>query len=248
MIGGDNYYSFDIKDFMDFSKEKDSVTNACYQVESIEEAKNYGIVSFDEDKKIKDFQEKPEEPKSRMAATACYYFPENKLDLFDEYVEYWDGRIPEEKYLDEPGRFIEWTSERYDTYEFPFTGRWTDVGTRGGYLRAEREMRDGNVVKGEVEDSDLGENVTILEGARVKGSEVENSIIFENCLVEDSIIKGSLVGEDTEVIEKDLREGLVKDLIDAWAFRWILPFSGLFLRWHSYFLFIRVHLQVLIDG
>jgi len=212
VIGGDNYYSFNIQELLDFSLDKYSVTTACYQVESLEEAKNYGIVSFDEDKKIQEFQEKPENPKSRMAATACYFFPEEKLSVFDEYVDYWDGRIPEEEYLDEPGRFVEWTSGRYDTYAFPFTGEWTDVGTRQGYLRAEGELREDNIARGEVEDSDLGDNVTILEGSEVKNSEIENSIIFEDCVIENSIVKDSLVGDETEISGKDVREALVKDI------------------------------------
>lgn len=212
VIGGDNYYSFKLQDFIDFSQKNDAVTTACYRLGSIEEAKNYGIVSFDDDKKIQEFQEKPENPKSRMVATACYFFPEEKLDVFDEYVDYWEGRIPEEEYLDEPGRFIGWTSEKHDAYAFPFTGEWTDVGTRQGYLRAEGKLRKNNITRGEVEDSELGENVTILEGSKVKDSEIEDSIIFEDCVIEDCIIKHSLIGEGTEIFDKDIRQGLVKDI------------------------------------
>ncbi len=212
VIGGDNYYSFDISDFIDFAKEKDSIANACYKVEDLEEAKNYGIVGFDDDQKVTDFQEKPENPKSRMASTACYFYPEEKLSVFDEYVEYWDGRIPEEQYLDEPGRFLQWSVEEYEVYAYSFEGEWVDIGTRAGYLRAEREIREGNIIEGEVEDSDIGENVTILPGAEVVDSEIENSIIFGGCEIEDSIIQDSIVGDDTEIESKDLRKGLIKEM------------------------------------
>ncbi len=210
VIGGDNYYSFKISDFLDFAKKKNSVVNACFEVESLEEAKNYGILNFDENKKIQDFQEKPEEPKSRMASTAFYYFPENIDDIFQNYVDYWEGKISRTKYLDEPGRFISWTSERYDCFAFPFTGTWADVGTRQGYLRAEQEIRDGNMIRGYTENSKIGENVTILEGTTVKNSEVENSIIFEDSIIEDSIIKNSIVGEKTVIEDLEIQEGLVK--------------------------------------
>ncbi len=212
VIGGDNYYSFKLMDFLDFAREKESVTNACYEVESLEEAKNYGIVNFDEDQKIEEFQEKPANPKSRMASTACYYYPEEKLSLFDKYVEYFEDRLPEEKYLDEPGRFLQWTVERYETYAYPFTGDWVDIGTRDGYLRAENEIREGSIVQGNVEDSEIGENVTILSDTEVQNSEIENSIIFGKCEIKDSIIKNSLVGDCTTIKGKDLREGLVKDM------------------------------------
>lgn len=212
VIGGDNYYSFKIRDFLDFVHEKKGIGNACYRVESMEEAKNYGIVDFDENNKIQNFQEKPEKPRSRMASTACYYFPEERLDVFDKYVEYWEGKIPKSEYLDEPGRFIQWISERYDTYAFTFEGDWVDIGTRQGYLRAEREMRKENVVKGDIKNSKLGENVTVLEGTKIEDSEIENSIIFEECSIKNSIVKNSIVGNRTQIQGKDLREGMVKDI------------------------------------
>lgn len=212
VIGGDNYYSFKIKDFIDFSLEKESITNACFRVKSLEEAKNYGIVNFDQNKKIIDFQEKPKNPSSRMASTACYYFPEERLEIFREYADFWEGKIPEEVYLDEPGRFIEWTVENYDIYAYPFEGKWMDIGTRAGYLRAESELREESIVRGNIVDSEIGDDVTILEGTEVSDSKIENSIIFENCVIKNSVIADSIVGDNTEVRDIEIGEGLIKEI------------------------------------
>lgn len=210
IIGGDNYYSFKIRDFLDFAVEKGGIANACYRVESLKEAKNYGIVDYGENNKINDFQEKPDDPKSRMASTACYYIPEDKLSIFDEYTNYWKGKVPEDVYLDEPGRFIEWIVERYDTYAFVFEGDWVDIGTREGYLRAESEIRKGKVIRGNVANSEIGENVTVLERTQIENCEIKNSIIFEDCRLKDSTIIDSIVGNNTELNEKDLRKGLIR--------------------------------------
>ncbi len=214
IIGGDNYYSFKIKDFLNFAQEKESIVNACFEVESLEEAKNYGIVDFNQNKRIRDFQEKPEEPKSRMASTAFYHFPKNIKKIFNEYIDYWEERLSSDKYLDEPGRFLAWTSERYDCYAYPFTGTWADVGTRQGYLRAEEEIRENNILRGDIEDSVIGENVTVLDEAKIKNSEVENSIIFRGSHIKNSVIKDSIVGEYTDIKDLDLRESLVKKMDD----------------------------------
>ena len=147
-----------------------------------------------------------------MASTACYFIPEDMLDVFDKYVDYWEGRIPRDEYLDEPGRFLQSTVENYGVYAYPFEGKWVDVGTRGGYLRAEREIRKDNIIRGEVENSEIGDNVTLLEGTTIRDSKIENSIIFENCRIENSVIMDTIVGNDTEIEGKDLREGLVKDM------------------------------------
>ncbi len=210
VIGGDNYYSFKIEDFLNFTQEKGGIVNACFEVGSLEEAKNYGIVDFDENKKIRDFQEKPEEPKSRMASTAFYHFPRNIDEIFDEYIDYWEGRISKDKYLDEPGRFLAWTSEKYDCYAYPFTGTWADVGSRQGYLRAEKEIRDDNILRGNLKNSEIGDNVTILGETTIKNSEIKNSIIFDRCHIENSVINDSIVGENTKIKSFDLRKGLVK--------------------------------------
>lgn len=212
VIGGDNYYSFGLKDFIDFSLEKGGVTNACYKLEDLDEAKNYGIVDFDEEKKITDFVEKPDEPESRMASTACYFFPEGNIELFDEYVEYWKGKIPEEEYLDETGRFIEWVVKRYDSYAYPFKGKWVDIGTKEGYLRAESEVRKDNTIRGKTEKCEIGDNVTVLEGSEVVNSELENCIILRGCEIRNSTIKNAIIGENTTVENKDFREGLVEKL------------------------------------
>ncbi len=212
VIGGDNYYSFDLDDFLNFSKKLGAVTNACYELEDMEEAKNYGIVSFGEDKKINDFREKPEEPESKTASTACYFFPKEKLDLFEKYQDYWEGKKPRSEYLDSPGTLLQWIVKRYDCYAYPFTGKWMDIGTRRGYLRAMRELEEENRLEGLVEDSRVVENVTVLDGCRVINSELENCIVLGGSEVKDSIIKNSIVGSRTKLEGKDLRNGIVKSL------------------------------------
>ncbi len=216
VIGGDNYYSFEIKKFIELCTKKEKLVNACFEVGSLEEAKNYGIVNFDQNKRMIDFQEKPEEPKSKMASTAFYYFPENIMDVFDEYTGYWEGKISKVKYLDEPGRFLDWASERYDCYAYPFTGIWADVGTRQGYLRAEEEVKESNqqdrIIRGKTIDSKIEENTTILEGSNIVNSTIEGSIIFKNTTIKNAVIKDSIVDENTEIEDLELREGLVSSI------------------------------------
>lgn len=212
VIGGDNYYSFDLKDYVEFSKEKGSVTNACYEINDVEEAKNYGIVDFNEGKKVVDFQEKPENPKTTVASTACFFFPESEMDVFDEYVDYWEGKLPKSKYLDSPGRLMQWLPGRHDLYAYPFKGRWMDIGTRKGYLRAMQELGNGNRLEGSVEDSDLGENVSVLGDSMVEDSELDNCIVLSGSRLKNAVIKNSLIGRNTTIQNKDLRNGILKDL------------------------------------
>lgn len=212
IIAGDNYYTFDITNFIEFSLEKGSISNACFRLDDAEEAKNYGIVDYNDENKITKFEEKPANPPSLTASTACYFFPEEKIDIFDKYVDYWQGRIPKEKYLDEPGRLLQWASKRHDVYAYPFSGMWADVGTLEGYLRAEKEIKDNNIIEGRIKNCELGDNVSILGNSEVKNSRVQNCIIFSGAKIINSEVKNAIIGEGSVIKDLDIRDALIKNV------------------------------------
>ncbi len=209
IVGGDNYQSFDGSEFVEFCREKESPANVVYDVENLDFATQFGIVDV-EGEQIVDFEEKPEEPPSTLASIAWYFFPEDQIDLFNQYEEHFqDTDIPQEQYLDEPGRLIEWAHDRTDMYAFSFDGEWFDVGTPEGYLNATAALTEGNVVNGEVEASELGEDVVVMEGAKVKNSELENTIVFPNAEIRDSNVRNSIIDQYSDVEDVDLNDALI---------------------------------------
>jgi len=112
-------------------------------------ASSFGIVDTEGDE-ITDFKEKPEEPPSTLASTAFYFFPEDQISLFNEYEKHFKQTdVPAEKYLDEPGRLIEWAHEKTDMYAYSFDGDWFDIGTRKGYLDATKAVVGENKISGD---------------------------------------------------------------------------------------------------
>lgn len=210
VIGGDNYYSFDTLDFLDFCRDKNAPVNVVYEVENTDMAQNFGIVDTQE-AKITGFQEKPDEPPSTLASTACYFFPEHRIDLFRKYEEYFrDTEVPEEKYLDEPGRLIEWAHERVDMYAFSFSGHWFDIGTPEGYLEAQSEVSGGRVAEtAEVRGSEIGGNVVLMDGVEVVDSDLENTVVFPDTVIKESDIKDSIVDSGCEIEDMDLRGAVI---------------------------------------
>jgi glucose-1-phosphate thymidylyltransferase len=209
IVGGDNYQSFDGSEFVKFCREKESPANVVYNVENLDLATQFGIVDV-EGEQIVDFEEKPEEPPSTLASIAWYFFPEDQIDLFNSYEEHFqDTDIPQEQYLDEPGRLIEWAHDRTDMYAFSFDGEWFDVGTPEGYLNATAALTDGSVVNGEVEASELGEDVVVMEGASVKNSNLKNSIVFPNAEIRDSKVRNSIIDQYSDVEDVDLNDALI---------------------------------------
>ncbi len=210
IIGGDNYYSFSIQDFVEFSQEKDAPTNVVFDVNDLAKASSFGIVDTDEDA-IVGFEEKPEEPPSTLASTACYFYPESQLSLFHEYEEHFreNTDVPEDQFLDEPGRLLEWAHEQTDMYAYSFTGEWHDVGTPEGYLDAQSAVIDGKIVKGNIENSETNDNVFVMEGSTVKNSDLENVIIFHDVEIENCTIKNSIIDNNCELEEADLNDAII---------------------------------------
>lgn len=210
IIGGDNYYSFSIQDFVDFSLEKDAPTNVVFDVNDLAKASSFGIVDTDKDE-IVGFEEKPEEPPSTLASTACYFYPKDKLNLFQEYEKHFreNTDIPADQFLDEPGRLIEWAHEQTKMYAYSFTGEWHDVGTPEGYLDAQASVMDGKIVKGEVKNSDLNENVFVMDGSTVENCELENVIIFHNTDIKDSEVRNSIIDNNCKMEDTDLNDAII---------------------------------------
>jgi glucose-1-phosphate thymidylyltransferase len=204
VIAGDNLLSFDVAEFVDFFEEKGTPCLAAYDVGSKERAKSYGLVELDGDRVV-DFQEKPDDPNSTLVSIACYAFPAETLPKFDEYLE--DGNNP-----DEPGWFLQWLQNRGDVHAFTFDGAWFDIGTAESYLDAVSWYLDGeNFVHdtATVTDSELGENVYVMQNSVVEDSTLERSVIFRDSVIRDADIRGTIVDEDTHIENLDLSNALI---------------------------------------
>ncbi|MFQ3308079.1 MAG: glucose-1-phosphate thymidylyltransferase [Candidatus Nanohaloarchaea archaeon] len=209
IVGGDNYYSFDIDEFVRFAREKDTPANVVYDVGSKEKAQGFGIVDTDSDK-ITDFKEKPNNPPSTLASTACYYFPKDQLSLFNEYEEHFKKtELTADQYLDEPGRLIEWAHNQTPMHAYSFEGDWFDIGTVEGYLDSTKALIGDSLIEGEVEDTRIGENVVIMEGAKVVNSRLDNTIVFPDAHIEDSEVRRSIIDNDVEIANTELNDAVL---------------------------------------
>ena len=133
VVAGDNLFEFDLNVFLKFAKKLDGVSIALRDIGSLELAKNFGVVKIDRDKRIVEFEEKPQNPKSTLISTGIYYFPKKKLPSIKEYL------AGEAKRSDAPGYYVGWMSVHDTVYGLPFTGRWRDIGDIESYKKACQE-------------------------------------------------------------------------------------------------------------
>ena len=132
IMGSDNLFEFNLQDFTDFARSKEKhAALAFYDIRDIKLAHLYGIGHVDKDGAVLDFQEKPKEPKSTLAATAIYYYPKEIVPLFKEYTDSGMSK-------DAPGNFIRWLISKQKVYGFVFTEKWYDIGDLKSFKIADK--------------------------------------------------------------------------------------------------------------
>jgi len=131
VIAGDNLFDFSLKDLLQFYKQKKISVVALHDLRDREQVANrYGVAEVNQEYKIIGFEEKPAEPKSSLASTACYVFSESGVN---QLLHYFIRGIN----VDNPGNFVKWLAEKDAVYGFPFTGRWFDIGSFDQLKKAE---------------------------------------------------------------------------------------------------------------
>jgi len=203
VVAGDNLFSFDLSEYIDFFEQKGGPTLAAYDVGDREKAKSYGIVDVEGDEVVA-FEEKPEDPPSTLASIACYAFPAEDV-RFGEYLE--DDNNP-----DEPGWFIQWLVGQGEVYSFSFDGAWYDIGAPDSYLGAVAGALEGDSIVSEdatVENTEVGENVHIMGDATVRDADIDGSVVFPGVTIEDSTVEGSIVDIGSHVSGYDLDAALI---------------------------------------
>ncbi len=73
LAGADNFFRFSLKDIFDIFKNKNKDLAIFYDIKNLEHAKKFGVAILDKENIIKEFEEKPENPKSTIVS-ACMYF------------------------------------------------------------------------------------------------------------------------------------------------------------------------------
>ena len=82
VVAGDNFFTYPLKNYYDFYKQKDKDC-VCVKVWNDEKTlRNFGIALLDQNNKVLDIEEKPENPKSNTVVFAMYLYQKDTIPLF----------------------------------------------------------------------------------------------------------------------------------------------------------------------
>ncbi len=123
VIAGDNLFEFSLLGMYRFFREKRASVVALHDLKDPGRAAGkFGIAEIDSDFRIVGFEEKPANPKSSLASTACYLFTKKDLAELERC-------IAAHQKPDNLGDFVKWLSAKTSIYGFVFGEKWFDVGS-----------------------------------------------------------------------------------------------------------------------
>ena len=202
----------------------------------MEEAKRFGIMITDENKRIVDFEEKPANPRSNLASMGIYIF--NWKTLKQALIDNAD-----QPNLDFGKHVIPYCHKNgAPMYAYEFNGYWKDVGTLTSYWEANMELIDvvpefnlyeefwkiytnsANIPPQYIAENAVVDRCIIANGTEIygevhssvlggsvtvgKGSVVRDSIIMQGVTIgENCVIEKAIIAEDT-VIGNDVSIGI----------------------------------------
>jgi len=214
ILSGDHIYKMDYEMMLSFHKKRNAdVSIGVFQV-PMKDAHQFGILVTDEEGRIVEFQEKPEEPTSNLASMGIYIFNWKSLR---------QALIQSEEVNDNSdfGKHIipELMKKGHQLFAYEFDGFWKDVGTLEAYWQANMQLIDlvpeFNLYEAYwkiytksaiqppqfIADGASVERCVLGEGTEVYGH-VYNSVIGSNVVIKkDAVIKDSIIMSDTVIEE-----------------------------------------------
>ena len=213
ILSGDHIYKMDYEVMLDFHKQNDAVVTIAAMPVPFEEAKRFGILITDENRKIVDFEEKPEKPRSNLASMGIYIFSWKVLrealiaNANQPNLDFGKHIIP---HCHEAGQRL---------FAYEYNGYWKDVGTLNSYWEANMELVDiipefnlyeeywriytkSNTLPPQyISSESVVEKSIIGEGSDICGK-VYNSVI--GCGVhigKDTVVRDSIIMNETSIGE-----------------------------------------------
>ena len=121
-----------MSEFVDFAKQKGESSLAVYDLKDKSKIANkFGCVELDAESKLTGFEEKPANPKTTLASTACYFFTKEDVELLEKCIQ-------ENNKPDNTGDFIRYLSEKKDVFGYVFDEQWFDIGSKEDYEEVNR--------------------------------------------------------------------------------------------------------------
>ena len=224
ILSGDHIYKMDYEVMLDYHKSKGAEVTLAAMPVPYEEAKRFGILITDEDRRISEFEEKPENPRSNLASMGIYIF--NWKTLKEALIA--NASQPA---LDFGKHVIPYChSKGSPCYAYEYNGYWKDVGTLHSYWEANMELIDivpefnlyeeywkiytksDTLPPQYISANSVVERCIIGEGAQIYGK-VYNSVIGCGVTIgEGTVVRDSIIMNEAEIgMNGEVYKGIIAE-------------------------------------
>ena len=223
ILSGDHIYKMDYRPLIQQHIEKGADVTVCAQEVDWSEASRFGILTDDENGRIVEFAEKPEEPKSNLASMGIYVF---KTDVLINTLQYL-----KKTGLDFGSDVIPHLIHHGSVYSYRFRDYWKDVGTYESYLEANLELTTTvDKIQLDMYDKDwvihtkseekptakFGSKAQVCQSLISNGSIIAGSVT--KCVISpgvhihpNAIVRNSIIMNDTIIEEGCIIDGAIID-------------------------------------
>lgn len=213
VLSSDHLYRLDYRDVIE-THLRSGAALTMVTVDFDGDASSHGVVTVDDDGRVKGFDYKPEEPQSRIVSAEVFLYTTSTLldalehlqDIHDGLGDYGDHLVPH-------------LVDHESVVEHRLEGYWRDLGTPANYFRANLDLVDGegldladprwpvltepqHLAPAFIGDGAVISNSLLAPGARVHGT-VRRSVVGSGVVVE----AGAVVEDSVLLNRVRLREG-----------------------------------------
>ena len=202
IFNGDVLSGHDLASQLAFHKKNQA--DITLYLTQVEDARAYGCVELLENKQIKSFLEKMENPISNLINAGCYIFNRQIID-----------QIPQNKVVSvERDTFPNLLANNAKVFGYLDNSYWLDIGTPAALVKASADLITGAITSSATPnhtgDNLISPSAQIGSGCVINnGSVIESEVVVEsNCQITGSIIgSGAKIGGNCKIIDSIIAPG-----------------------------------------
>lgn len=198
VLSGDHIYKMDYEEMLENHKKNNASLSVAVIEVPLHEASRFGIMNTDENDRIIEFEEKPEEPKNNLASMGIYIFNWGRLRnvLMNSYSK--DGQM-----IDFGKHVIpSYLESGENVIAYRFQGYWKDVGTIDSLWEANMEFIEQDMEL-DIRDKSwrvYSKNPISPPHFLTATGSVKDSLITDGCYIAGEI-SHTILSEDVQVKE-----------------------------------------------
>ncbi len=130
VVAADNILFFSFQEFVDFAKAKNTSCIMCHEQKDVEKLRRTGVITVDDQMKVLEMEEKPQNPKTTWAVPPFYVYLRKDLPLVKNAVNDGCGK-------DAPGNLAHYMVEHTTMHAWPMSAGRFDIGSLDTYYEAQ---------------------------------------------------------------------------------------------------------------